>query len=226
MKNMLRWSPEGDFPQIDNTAYIDPAAVIIGKVKISKNVFVGPGAVLRVDEPGSSITIKDNCNIQDRVIIHALGDSSVLIEENTSSAHGCIIHGPCKIGKNCFIGFGSVVFNAELGEGVVVKHLSCVEGVKIPSKMLVPNGAIIDSENKAKDLETVTEELKSFSQKVIKANLDLVKGYKEGRIKNAGILAAQILGTKFPEIREKVKKYKKEMAETVKAKNEKLKEGE
>ena len=43
--------------------------------------------------------------------------------------------------------------------------------------------------------------------------------------KNAGILAAQILGTKFPEIREKVKEYKKEIAESVQAKNEKLKEG-
>ena len=43
--------------------------------------------------------------------------------------------------------------------------------------------------------------------------------------KNAGILAAQILGVKFPEIRQKVKEYKKEIAESVKAKNEKLKEG-
>lgn len=43
--------------------------------------------------------------------------------------------------------------------------------------------------------------------------------------KNAGILAAQILGVKFPEIKEKVKEYKKEIAESVQAKNEKLKEG-
>ena len=40
--------------------------------------------------------------------------------------------------------------------------------------------------------------------------------------KNAGILAAQILGVKFPKIREKVKEYKKEIAEGVKAKNERL----
>ncbi|MBU0477298.1 5-(carboxyamino)imidazole ribonucleotide mutase [bacterium] len=38
--------------------------------------------------------------------------------------------------------------------------------------------------------------------------------------KNAGILAAQILGVKFSEIKEKVKEYKKEIAESVKAKNE------
>lgn len=41
--------------------------------------------------------------------------------------------------------------------------------------------------------------------------------------KNAGILAAQILGVKFKEIREKVKEYKKEIAEQVVAKNKKMK---
>lgn len=104
---MIRKNPDGKFPSINKTAYIDSTAVIIGDVKIGKNVFVGPGAVIRADEPNSSITVKDNCNIQDRVIIHALENSSVSIDKSTSLAHGCIIHGPCKIGKNCFIGSGS-----------------------------------------------------------------------------------------------------------------------
>ena len=41
--------------------------------------------------------------------------------------------------------------------------------------------------------------------------------------KNAGILVAQILGTKFSEIREKVKVYKKEIAQVVIEKNKKIK---
>ena len=174
---MFRWNPEGDYPQIDSSAYIDPITVIIGKVKIGKNVFVGPGVVLRADEPESSITVKDNCNIQDRVIIHALENTSVLIEQNTSLAHGCIVHGPCKIGKGCFIGFGAVIFKAILGDDVIVKHLVVVEGVKITSGKLVPNGRVVDSKSKIKDLGRVTGELKAFSQKVVKANLDLVEGY-------------------------------------------------
>ena len=40
--------------------------------------------------------------------------------------------------------------------------------------------------------------------------------------KNAAILAAQILGVKFPELREKVKAYKKEIAEQVEEKNKKM----
>lgn len=40
--------------------------------------------------------------------------------------------------------------------------------------------------------------------------------------KNAGILAAQILSNKYPEIREKIKEFKGQMAEEVTAKAEKL----
>ncbi|HAW49837.1 TPA: 5-(carboxyamino)imidazole ribonucleotide mutase [bacterium] len=43
--------------------------------------------------------------------------------------------------------------------------------------------------------------------------------------KNAGILAAQILGVKFKEIREKIEEYKKELAEQV-AKKNKIMKGE
>ncbi|MBI4242899.1 MAG: 5-(carboxyamino)imidazole ribonucleotide mutase [Planctomycetes bacterium] len=40
--------------------------------------------------------------------------------------------------------------------------------------------------------------------------------------KNAAILAAQILGIKYPEIREKIKAYKNDLAAEVEAKNRKL----
>ena len=174
---MCRWNPQRDYPQIDNTAYIDSTAVIIGRVRIGKNVFVGPGAVIRADEPESSITVEDSCNVQDRVIIHALGSSSVLIEESTSLSHGCIIHGPCRIGKNCFVGFGSVVFNAEICKGVFIKYLSCVEGVKILADKVVESCRSVNSVDAANKLGFIDKEIKDFSKKVIKANLNLVKGY-------------------------------------------------
>lgn len=44
--------------------------------------------------------------------------------------------------------------------------------------------------------------------------------------KNAGILAAQILGIKYPEIRERVKRYKERLAKEVEKKAEGLKEYE
>lgn len=140
---MIRRNPKGEYPKIDKTAYIDPTAMIIGKVSIGKNVFVAPGAIIRADEPGSSVSIGDNSNIQDRVIIHALENSSVIIGKNTSLSHGCIVHGPCKIGKNCFVGFGSVVSRVLIKDNVFIKSLAVIEGVKILAKKLITSGAII-----------------------------------------------------------------------------------
>jgi carbonic anhydrase/acetyltransferase-like protein (isoleucine patch superfamily) len=176
---MIRYNPQGDYPEIDKTVYIDPSAVIIGKVKIGKNVFVAPGAVIRADEPGSSVSIGENCNVQDRVIIHALGNSSVIIGKNTSLSHGCIVHGPCKIGKECFVGFGSVIFNAKLQDEVFVKFLATVLGVNIPSRRIIPDGAVIDTVGKVRILSAVSKECREFNRRVLKANLDLLKGYKE-----------------------------------------------
>lgn len=42
--------------------------------------------------------------------------------------------------------------------------------------------------------------------------------------KNAALLAVQIIGAKYPQIREKMRMYKEKMAEEVKEKNKKLKE--
>ncbi|OGX19280.1 MAG: carbonate dehydratase [Omnitrophica WOR_2 bacterium RBG_13_44_8b] len=176
---MIRRNPNGDYPKIDKTAYIDSSVVIIGNVSIGKNVFVAPGAVIRADETGSSVSVGDSSNIQDRVIIHALGNSSVIIGKNTSLSHGCIVHGPCKIGKECFIGFGSVVFKAILKDSVFVKSLAVIEGVKIPDKKFIPNGAIISLPRTVESLRFISKEEIVFANKVVKANLRLAKGYKK-----------------------------------------------
>ncbi|MFA4889456.1 MAG: carbonate dehydratase [Candidatus Omnitrophota bacterium] len=177
---MIKCNPNNDYPKIDKTTYIDPSAMIIGKVNIGKNVFVAPGVVIRADEPGSSVSIGENCNVQDRVIIHALGNSSVIIGKNTSLSHGCIVHGPCRIGEACFIGFGSVVFKAKLGDGVFVKFMAAVLRVNIPSRRMIPDGAVVDTAKKTKVLSVVSKECREFSRRVLKANLDLLKGYKKG----------------------------------------------
>ncbi len=106
----LRLNPEGDWPQVDPSAYIDPTAQLMGNVHIGPRVYVGPNAVIRADETDSKgmvlpIVIAPKCNIQDGVVIHAIGGTNVTIGLKTSLAHGCIIHGPCNLGQRCFMGF-------------------------------------------------------------------------------------------------------------------------
>lgn len=72
-------NPYKQHPKVSEKAWISETAVIIGNVNIEDDVFVGPNAVLRADEPGSSITVHSGSNVQDNVIVHALSHSEVLI---------------------------------------------------------------------------------------------------------------------------------------------------
>ena len=172
-------NPHKQYPRVSKKAWISETAVIIGNVSIADDVFVGPNAVLRADEPGSSITVHSGCNVQDNVVVHSLSHSEVLIGKNTSLAHGCIVHGPCTIGEGCFIGFGAVVFDCSIGNDTLILHKAIVRGVEIPSDKVVPDGNIITNQNYAEALEEITKELADFKSSVVRANIDLVEGYKK-----------------------------------------------
>jgi carbonic anhydrase/acetyltransferase-like protein (isoleucine patch superfamily) len=171
-------NPHKQYPKISEKAWISETAVIIGNVSIADNVFVGPNAVLRADEPGSSITVHSGSNVQDNVVVHALSHSEVLIGKSTSLAHSCIVHGPCRIGGGCFIGFGAVVFDCNIGKDTLVLHKSIVHGVDIPSGRMIPDGIVITSQDCADTLKEITKDLNEFKKSVVKANIDLVEGYR------------------------------------------------
>ena len=144
----LRPNPDGDWPQVAPTAYIDLTAQIIGNVRIDAQVFIGPNAVIRADEADDNgkilpIEIGAECNVQDGVIIHALGGTQVTVGQRTSLAHGCIVHGPCTIGQGCFIGFRAVIYKAALGDGAFISAGAVVQGVDLVANAFVPAAAAV-----------------------------------------------------------------------------------
>jgi carbonic anhydrase len=183
LKASMRASPNGDKPEVDPTAYIDPTAQVIGNVHVGARVYVGPNAVIRADEADDKgqvqpIEIGDECNVQDGVIIHALGGTRVTIGRRTSLAHGCIIHGPCKIGQECFVGFRAVVYNAVLENGVFISTGAVVQGVDLVENAFVPAGvAVLSGKDAANSVKKTCSANREFMEKVINANLLLTKGY-------------------------------------------------
>lgn len=171
-------NPQKQQPRISKKAWISETAIIIGNVNIGDNVFVAHNAIIRADEPGSSIVIGDGCNVQDNVIIHALSHSQVIISSNTSLAHGCIVHGPCHIGTGCFIGFGSVVFDCTIGDDTLVMHNATVRKITVPNGKVIPDGVAITQQHAVEDLDNITSELAEFKNSVVRANINLVKGYQ------------------------------------------------
>jgi carbonic anhydrase/acetyltransferase-like protein (isoleucine patch superfamily) len=179
----LRSNPQGDWPQVDPSAYIDPAARLIGNVRIGPRVYVGPNAVIRADETDGSlkvapVEIGPECNVQDGVIIHALGGTRVTVGRRSSLAHGCIVHGPCALGEGCFVGFGAKVFDATIADGVFVGTGAIVQAVELPPKSFVPAGAsVLCREHVAKLVSTASAENSRFMEKVVAANVALAQGY-------------------------------------------------
>lgn len=184
---MIRKNPSGDLPVIHESAFVDPTAIICGKVIIHENVFIGPYAVIRADEVNASgemdpIVIRANSNIQDGVVIHSKSGAMVDIGEQTSIAHRSIVHGPCTVGNNVFIGFNSVLFNCVVEARCVVRHNSVVDGAHLPEGFYVPSTTYINAGTDLNTIPRVTAAASDFSEDVARTNIELVKGYK--RISN------------------------------------------
>jgi carbonic anhydrase/acetyltransferase-like protein (isoleucine patch superfamily) len=181
---MIRKNPSGDLPVIAESAFVDPTAIICGKVIVGENVFIGPYAVIRADEVNGAgemepIVIGAHSNIQDGVVIHSKSGAPVTIGENTSIAHRSIVHGPCSIGPRVFIGFNSVVFNCSVGEGCVVRHNSVVDGCDLPAGFYVPSTTNIHADTDLESIPKVTASAAEFSEDVARTNNELVTGYKK-----------------------------------------------
>src|SRR5919107_1068878 len=58
-------------PQINETAFVHPFAIVIGDCHLGQMVYMAPTAVCRGDE-GTPIVIGNYSNIQDGVVLHAL----------------------------------------------------------------------------------------------------------------------------------------------------------
>lgn len=184
---MIRRNPSGHLPEVHETAFVDPTAILCGKIVVEENVFIGPYAVIRADEVDANgemeaIVIGAHSNIQDGVVIHCKAGGGVSIGHGSSIAHRSIVHGPCKVGNHVFIGFNSVLFNCTVGDGSVVRHNSVVEGCDVPPGFYIPSTANIHSDEDLEKIERVTPDVSDFSESVAHANIELVKGYK--RIRN------------------------------------------
>lgn len=187
--NNIRPNLIGDFPEIHPSALIDPSAQIIGNVKVGKNVFIAPLAVIRSDEPGSDglvspIVLEEECNIQDGVIIHSHGGKEVTIGSRTSIAHGAALHGPCKIGEGCFVAMRSTLYSASLEKSVWVGMNATIMMVTLDAFNYVPAGAVIRSQHDAWDLRLISEKEKSYMETVLLATNRLREDYRRLLIKN------------------------------------------
>jgi carbonic anhydrase/acetyltransferase-like protein (isoleucine patch superfamily) len=127
----------GKRPQIAATAYIDPAAVVIGDVVIGEDSSVWPCTVIRGDV--HHIRIGARTNIQDGCVLHVMRDEWPLtLGDDVTIGHSVTLHG-CTIESRCLIGMGAIILNgAHIGTGSII-----AAGALIPERTMIPSGSLV-----------------------------------------------------------------------------------
>ena len=123
-------------PEIHETAFVHPDAVVIGRVRIGPEASVWPGAVLRGDH--GRIEIGARTSVQDGTVIHCTEHYPTLIGAECVVGHNAHLEG-CVVADRCLIGSGSITLNrARVGTGAIVAAAALVpEGFEVPPGTLV-----------------------------------------------------------------------------------------
>lgn len=131
----MLYAYDGDSPNIDETVFIAPGAIVVGRVEIGPNSSIWYNSVVRADV--DTITIGSFTNIQDGSILHEHAGFPLVIGDRVTVGHRSLLHG-CTIEDDAYIGMGVIVLNgAHVGAGAVVGAGSLVlQGQQIPAGML------------------------------------------------------------------------------------------
>lgn len=173
-------------PNVAPTAFVHPQASVIGNVVLGDNVHIAAGSSVRADE-GTPFFIGDNSNIQDGVVLHALKEKhvevagerwAIYVGRNVSMAHDALVHGPCYVGDDTFIGFKAVVHDAVVGSNCFIGIGAVVVGVTVPDGRFVPHGSIIDTLDKVDGLPLVNDAQHHFNEDVVDVNRGLAAAYR------------------------------------------------
>ena len=160
-------------PRIHPTAFVHPAAHVIGNVTLGARVSVWPTAVLRGDS--DVITIGEDSNVQDGTVVHVDPGVPCAIGARVAVGHRAIVHG-ATVQDDCLIGMGAILLNrVVVGSGTIVgAGAVCREGMEIP-----PNSLVVGVP--AKVIRETTPEERQRIAHTVQAYLALQVEHREGR---------------------------------------------
>ena len=126
--------------------------------------------------------------------VDAGADDIVLcVDDQTTAhiqeAHGVIIHGPCTIGRECFLALGASLYKVTLEDHVWLGIGAIAKLVTLHSFTRVPAGAVIRDRPEVMALRLITDKERKYMEEVWAANSRLRMDYLELRNKAESIKA-------------------------------------
>lgn len=139
-------SYRGVMPTLGARAYVDPSAVVIGKVTIGDDASIWPTAVARGDV--HEISIGARTSIQDGCVLHVTHDGpfgqggrALVIGSDVTVGHRAVLHA-CTIGNTCLVGMGSLILDEVVTEDLVMIGAGAIV---TPGKRLTSRGLYVGS---------------------------------------------------------------------------------
>lgn len=130
---------QGIMPELGVRAWVDPAAVVIGRVTLDDDASVWPHAVVRGDV--NNIAIGARTNVQDGCVLHVThdgpytpGGQALVVGDDVTLGHRVTLHA-CTVGHRCLVGMSSTVL-----DGAVLE-----DDVFLAAGSLVPPGKRLES---------------------------------------------------------------------------------
>jgi carbonic anhydrase/acetyltransferase-like protein (isoleucine patch superfamily) len=125
------------FPTVDQSAFVDQSAQVIGDVHIGAESSVWMNVVVRGDV--HYIRIGARTNIQDGTIVHVMRDTHpTVIGDDITIGHGAVVHGST-IEDRCLVGMGAILLNGcRVGTGSII-----AAGSLLPEGTVVPPGSMV-----------------------------------------------------------------------------------
>ncbi|WP_255149703.1 gamma carbonic anhydrase family protein [Halorarius halobius] len=128
---MVLRSFDGTEPDIHESAYVDPDAVVIGDVTLDADASVWPNAVLRGDH--GAIHLEEGANVQDGAVLH----EGARIGPYATVGHNAIVHS-AEVEERALVGMGATVLDrSTVGERAMVGANALVtEDTDVPANTL------------------------------------------------------------------------------------------
>jgi carbonic anhydrase/acetyltransferase-like protein (isoleucine patch superfamily) len=119
-----------------NGVYLAATAVVTGDVTCGPGVNLWYGAVVRGDV--APITLGENVNLQDGVIVHCDFGVPNVIEPGVVVGHAAVLHG-ARVGAGTLVGIGAKLLSgSEVGPECVI-----AAGAVVPPGMRVPPRSVV-----------------------------------------------------------------------------------
>ncbi len=156
-----------------NGVYLAPGAVVTGDVACGPGVNVWFGCVVRGDL--ARVTLGDNVNLQDGVIVHTDAAAPQTIEDGVVVGHAAVLHGT-RVGADTLVGIGArLLSGSDVGPECLI-----AAGAVVPAGVVPPRSVVMGVPGKV--VRAATAEEVARTRAINARYREMARRYSEGAI--------------------------------------------